>query len=95
MKVLIRDIPQDEKIHPDQCLWHLNNLMENFRMKYGSKNVVYLEMAINAFQKYYSNELGNIEGCYICLDTSNDRYYKNKEYKFCPHCGSSLTDNYK
>lgn len=95
MKVIIRDIPQEQKIHPDQALIHLNNLMENFRDKYGDRNVVYFEMAINAFQKYYSYELGEIEGCNVCNDTSNDRHYRNQGYKFCPHCGSSLMDNYE
>lgn len=94
MKVLIRDIPEDQKIHPDQALSHLNNLMENFRCKYGDANVVYFEMAIDSFQKHYSFELGGLEGCKICDDTSNDRYYRNQGYKFCPHCGSSLDDNY-
>ena len=43
MKVLIREIPEEQKIYPDQALIHLNNLMENFRYKYGDNNVVYFE----------------------------------------------------
>lgn len=32
--------------------------------------------------------------CDICMDTSNDRYYRNQGYKFCPHCGSNLNQPY-
>lgn len=31
-------------------------------------------------------------GCYICNDTSNDRYYRNKKYRYCPHCGCNLNN---
>jgi len=30
------------------------------------------------------------DGCKICNDSSNDRYYKNQKYTFCPHCGSLI-----
>lgn len=30
------------------------------------------------------------KGCKVCNDTSNDRYYMNQKYKYCPHCGSLL-----
>lgn len=95
MRVIIREIPQEEKIHPDQALSHLNNLCENFRMKYGNRNVVYFEMAIDVFQKHYSYELDNEIGCKMCKDASNNMHYKDQGYKFCPHCGSSLRNNYE
>jgi len=57
-------------------------------MKYGDRNVVYFEMAINAFQKYYSFELGVTGGCEECQN------YEISNYNFCPHCGSSLQNNY-
>jgi len=95
MKLIIREIPQEEKIHPDQAVAHLIHLCENFRMKYGNKNVVYLEMAIDAFQKYYAYELKNGESCKICSNTLDGRHYKDQDYKFCPYCGCSLTDNYE
>lgn len=31
-----------------------------------------------------------ISGCDICNDTSNSRYYENKKYSYCPHCGQKL-----
>lgn len=30
------------------------------------------------------------KGCYVCNDTSNDRYYRNQGYKYCPHCGALI-----
>lgn len=47
----IRDIPKDEHIHKDEAITYLILLCENFRMKYGNRNVVYLEMAIDALQR--------------------------------------------
>lgn len=57
MKVIIREIPEEQQISPEEALCHLNNLCENFRMKYGDSNVVYLEMAIEAFQDKYNEYL--------------------------------------
>ncbi|HEY5588225.1 MAG TPA: hypothetical protein VIK86_04625 [Candidatus Paceibacterota bacterium] len=51
MIVNIRHIPEDEQIHKEEAIQNLHNLCENFRMKYGNRNVVYLEMAIDALQK--------------------------------------------
>ena len=48
-------------------------------------------------EQYYSDKISeclkgfnNSDGCKMCKDTSNDRYYSNQGYRFCPHCGSEI-----
>lgn len=53
MKVIVRDIPVEQQISPDEAVMRLHKLCKNFRMKYGDRNVVYLEMAIEAMQERY------------------------------------------
>lgn len=77
MWVNIREIPENEQISTEEAVMHLNNLCENFREKYGNRNVVYLEMAIHALQK-------DIARSVISKPWSPD---------ICPTCGSELSES--
>lgn len=44
-----------EQSNIEESLVQLNNLCNNFRMKYGDDNVCYLEMAIDCLKKYSKN----------------------------------------
>lgn len=43
-------------------------------------------MAIQALEK----QTPKLSGCYLCDDTSNSRYFKNKRYNYCPYCSQKL-----
>ena len=48
------------------------------------------EWIFNKVKEIILAEQKEPKGYHICNDTSNDRYYRNKGYKYCPHCGSLI-----
>ena len=65
-----------------------NTTLDLNKCEYGIRGIYYPETKINVDKEQITSDRNS--GCYICNDTSNDRYYHNQGYKFCPHCGNEL-----
>lgn len=66
-----------------------------------SKSKKYFEKIVKRFVKEFEDNIDKDDeidlmkdkyenGCRICNDTSNDRYYRNEGYAHCPRCGDKL-----
>lgn len=69
----------------EQAIMHLNNLRGNFAMKYGEKNVWYLDMAIEALKKQEEVDVKWIwDISYLCPPDYGGEEFD--EYGWIPHC---------